>query len=243
MENDPEVNELLLSKDANEQLESQKIEDSIRSSFITKVYLILLFQLSITSIFIILSLFSPLYVQIVQNSKFLYYFFLIVSLTCVLIPCCYPNLYQKVPTNYILLIIFTMSFSYDVSYITSFYNANSVLFAVFLTFITVVTLTLYAKYTTKDFTIYGGVFYVLLNCLIFGSLLLIFVDVATFNFIIMVCSMLCFSGYVIYDTQLILGKRSREFSIDDYILAAMNLYLDIINLFLEILRLFGNSNN
>ncbi len=75
MENDPEVNELLLSKDANEQIESQKIEDSIRSSFITKVYLILLFQLSITSIFIFLSLFSPLYITIVQNSIFLYCFF------------------------------------------------------------------------------------------------------------------------------------------------------------------------
>ena len=243
MENDPEVNELLLSKDANEQLESQKIEDSIRSSFITKVYLILLFQLSITSIFIFLSLFSPLYITIVQNYIFLYCFFFIVAFTCVLIPICYPNLYQKVPTNYILLIIFTISFSYDVSYITSFYTANSVLFAVFLTFVMVVTLTLYAKYQTKDFTIYGGVFYVLLNCLIFGSLLLIFIDVSIFNFIVTVCSIICFSGYIIYDTQLILGKRSREFSIDDYILAAMNLYLDIINLFLEILRLFGNNNN
>ena len=243
MENDPEVNELLLSKDANEQIESQKIEDSLRSSFITKVYLILLFQLSITSIFIFLSLFSPLYITIVQNSIFLYYFFLIVAFTCVFIPICYPNLYQKVPTNYILLTIFTISFSYDVSYITSFYTANSVLFAVFLTFVMVVTLTLYAKYTTKDFTIYGGVFYVLLNCLIFGSLLLIFIDVTIFVFIITVCSMICFSGYIIYDTQLILGKRSREFSIDDYILAAMNLYLDIINLFLDILRLFGSRNN
>ena len=72
-------------------------------------------------------------------------------------------------------------FSYDVSYITSFYTANSVLFAVFLTFVMVVTLTLYAKYQTKDFTIYGGVFYVLLNCLIFGSLLLIFIDVSFFD--------------------------------------------------------------
>ena len=97
MENDEEVNELLLSKNLNDQNDLQKIEDSIRSSFITKVYLILLFQLSITSIFIFLSLFSPLYIEIVQNSIFLYYFFLIVSLTCVLIPICYPNLYQKVP--------------------------------------------------------------------------------------------------------------------------------------------------
>ena len=243
MENDEEVNELLLNKDLNDQNDLQKIEDSIRSSFITKVYLILLFQLSITSIFIFLSLFSPIYIEIVQNSIFLYYFFLIVSLTCVLIPICYPNLYQKVPLNYILLTIFTIGFSYDVSFITSFYSANSVFFAVILTFITVVTLTLYAKYTTKDFTIYGGSLLVFLSLLILGSLLRIFINVPFFNFVISICVLVCFSAYIIYDTQLILGNRAREFSIDDYILAAMNLYLDIINLFLEILRLFGSRNN
>ena len=243
MENDAEANELLLSKDVNEQNDSQEIENKIRSSFITKVYSILLIQLSITSIFIFFSKFSPFYIQIVQNSLFLYYFFLFVSLLCVLIPACYPNLYQKVPTNYILLILFTISFSYDVSVITSYYSPNLVFFAVILTFVAVVTLTLYAKYTTKDFTIYGGSLFVFLSCLIFGCLLSIFIDVTIFNFIISICSIVCFSAYIIYDTQLILGNRAREFSIDDYILAAMNLYLDIINLFLEILRLFGSRNN
>ena len=112
-----------------------------------------------------------------------------------------------------------------------------------LTFVAVVTLILYAKYTTKDFTIYGGSLFVFLSCLIFGCLLGIFIDVTIFNFIISICSLVCFGAYIIYDTQLILGKFGKEFGIDDYILAAMNLYLDIINLFLEILRLFGNNNN
>jgi len=79
--------------------------------------------------------------------------------------------------------------------------------------------------------------------LILGSLLRIFINVPFFNFVISICVLVCFSAYIIYDTQLILGNRAREFSIDDYILAAMNLYLDIINLFLEILRLFGSRNN
>ena len=242
MENNEDVHELLLSKDINEELENQRIEHSIRQAFITKVYLILLFQLTITSCFIILSLYSPLYIQIVQNSVFLYYLFSFIAITLVIIPICYPNLYRSVPINYILLIAFTICFSYDISYETSFYSPNSVLFAVCLTFVCVITLTLYAKYTTKDFTIYGGVLYVFLTCLIFGSFFLMFFDVKMFNFVITMCSLVCFSGYIIYDTQLILGNRSREFSIDDYILAAMNLYLDIINLFLDILRISSNRN-
>lgn len=50
---------------------------------------------------------------------------------------------------------------------------------------------------------------------------------------------LLFSIYIIYDTQLILGKGEYKFSMDDAYLAAINLYLDIINLFLFILQIIG----
>jgi FtsH-binding integral membrane protein len=38
------------------------------------------------------------------------------------------------------------------------------------------------------------------------------------------------------------GERGSQFSTDDYIMAAMILYIDIIRMFLEILRLFGSRN-
>ena len=53
-----------------------------------------------------------------------------------------------------------------------------------------------------------------------------------------------FSSYLIYDTQLILEgrhKRSIQISSEDYIMAAMSLYLDIIILFLYILELAGTE--
>ena len=45
------------------------------------------------------------------------------------------------------------------------------------------------------------------------------------------------SIYLIYDTQLIIGGKSRQISIDDYIFAAMSLYVDMIRLFMEILKI------
>jgi len=241
MEENEDVNELLLNK-APDNSDNEKIEESIRASFIAKVYSILLFQLIITSFFVILSLYSPLYREILQNSVFLYYFFLIIPFVCLIIMLCNPNLLRKVPLNYFILIVFTIGISYIVSYITSFYTPGSVLFSLILTFVMVITLILYAKYTKRDFTIYGGVLFVFLTCIIFGSFFLLFFNISVFEFIITICTIICFSGYIIYDTQLILGKRSKEFSIDDYILAALNLYLDIVNLFIEILSLFGERN-
>ena len=50
-----------------------------------------------------------------------------------------------------------------------------------------------------------------------------------------------FSFYIIYDVQLIAGGKhqAHRFGVDEYVFAALNLYMDIIQLFLHLLRLFG----
>ena len=49
--------------------------------------------------------------------------------------------------------------------------------------------------------------------------------------------------YLVFDTQLMMGgKHQYSLSPEEYIFAALNLYLDIINLFLFILSLIGNRN-
>ena len=46
--------------------------------------------------------------------------------------------------------------------------------------------------------------------------------------------------YLVFDTQMMLGgKHKYSLSPEEYIFAALNLYLDIINMFLFILALFG----
>jgi FtsH-binding integral membrane protein len=52
-----------------------------------------------------------------------------------------------------------------------------------------------------------------------------------------------YSVYLIIDTQLIIGGREKELTMDNYVLGAVILYIDIIRLFLEILRIFGKRNN
>ncbi len=54
-----------------------------------------------------------------------------------------------------------------------------------------------------------------------------------------------FSLFIVYDTQQIIGGKhhSHKFEIDEYVFAALTLYIDIIQLFLQLLKLFGNRNN
>jgi FtsH-binding integral membrane protein len=48
-----------------------------------------------------------------------------------------------------------------------------------------------------------------------------------------------FSGYILFDTYLIFNKYSPE----DYIIASISLYLDVINLFLRILEILELTSN
>ena len=53
---------------------------------------------------------------------------------------------------------------------------------------------------------------------------------------------LLFCGYILYDTSLIV----HHFGPDDYVVAAVTLYLDIVNLFLmllDMLRMLQGGNN
>ena len=53
-----------------------------------------------------------------------------------------------------------------------------------------------------------------------------------------------FSLYLVYDTQLMMGgKHKYSLSPEEYIFAALNIYLDVINLFMYILMIVGGSRS
>ena len=241
MEDD--VNEPFLHYKDNEAHEDDDIEiaHNIRKGFIVKVYGIIIFQLIITSIVVFLALKINSFKLFIINHFWLNYLSLFISLACVLCPICFQGIYKKVPTNYIILFVFTLSESWVVAYQTCLYTPRSVMIALIMTIITVLTLTIYAWTTKKDFTILGGTLFVSLVLLIFISFILLLFPVRIGYLIYLVISLILFSIYLIYDTQLVIGGRRYSFSEDDYILAAMNIYLDIIILFLKILALTGKK--
>lgn len=130
-----------------------------------------------------------------------------------------------------------------VSTISAFYDYQTVLMAGALTAAVVVSLTIYAIFTKTDFTMCGGLLFILLAVMFVGSILAIFIKNRVVNLVLSIFGVILFGIYLIYDTQLVIGKNSRKYSIDDYIIAALNLYIDIIQIFLYILSILGNSQN
>ena len=63
-----------------------------------------------------------------------------------------------------------------------------------------ISLTIYALYTDDDFTICGGLLFVLVIVLIIASIFLIFTDNNIVHIIFCVLAIILFSIYLIYDT-------------------------------------------
>mmetsp|Transcript_1293 Transcript_1293/g.114 ORF Transcript_1293/g.114 Transcript_1293/m.114 type:complete len:86 (-) Transcript_1293:5-262(-) len=83
----------------------------------------------------------------------------------------------------------------------------------------------------------GGLLWVLCFVGLFLFLMVIITGSREMYLIYLGFGVILYSLYLIYDTQLIVGKDEYHFkiSIDDYILGAMVLYIDIIMLFIKIL--------
>ena len=213
-----------------------------RIGFIRKVYGILCFQLLLTILLCLAAMYSPSYFEFMLSGAGLALMICAIVLTIVitiLLFCCFGYA-RKVPTNYILLTIFTICEGYLVSYSCAATDPKIVFMAAIMTLGITVSLTIYAMTTKSDFTYMGGCLFVfgMVFCLV-GIFMLFTAN--PYLHVIYAAIGVCFYGlYLIYDTQLIMGNKRHELSNDDYILGAIIIYLDIILIFLYLLELLDN---
>jgi hypothetical protein len=217
------------------------LQGEVRSGFIRKVYGILCAQLFLTAM--IAWPISTMPQQWVQQHGSLCQACMMISLMAVLgVSCCCVEAARKVPYNYIFLLIVTVCEAVMVGFICAMYTGESVLIAAGLTAGIFGCLTVYAFTTKSDFTGMGGYLTAGLCGLILTSFICMLFPSEMMRKVLGGAGAILFSFYIVYDTQLICGGKHKKhsFGVDDYVFAALNIYLDIINLFLYLLSLFGD---
>ena len=225
----------------DEDISEQQIQQSIRLGFIRKVYGIISFQLLITTIVVYFSIYNQFLNRfMISNPGFNYLCFFGVLFTEIPIFCC-PSVASKVPLNYVLLLIFTLCESYLVAYMTLIYEPLSVLMCAGITLALVLGLTLYAIFTKTDMTLWGGGLVCLSVIFFILSLIGIFYRSLFYQTLLNCCGLFLFSLYLMYDTQLVIGKNKILISTDQYIIGALMIYIDIISIFIKILLLLGKK--
>lgn len=107
--------------------------------------------------------------------------------------------------------------------------------AAILTLSTFGVLTAYAFISRRDFSAWGSFFVVGLWVLIGTSVLNMFFQNETASLWIAGGTVLVFSGMLVFDTW----RLRNQYGPEDYVIAAVQIYLDLLNLFTAILRLLG----
>ena len=217
-------------------------ESSIRNNFIAKVYSLLSCQLFLTFSTVCMCMFVPVISDFVMSSPELNICALVFQFTTLILLYCYQH---KHPQNILLLFLFTFCISYNIAYTCVLYKnvANSgivIATAVGITFVDFVSLSCYVLYSKRDCEfIRGGLCVGVSTIFIFCFLSLLFPEL--FSFSASICGVfgsLLFSGFVLYDTSQII----HHMDIDDYVIASVQLYLDIINLFLCVVQALNHNN-
>lgn len=219
-------------------LKVAELDQMWRKSFISKVYGIMCIQLLIT-VAVVFSMMQFGGAKLMQwaytdgswamSTSFLTVFVSLIALMC--------NR-QSFPCNFILLGVFTLSMSWMVGFTCTAYAAagysTMVVEAFAITSVIFIALTIFTIQSKIDFSFLGaGLSVALVGLLIWGFFAMYAFPSFVFSQVYALLGALIFSLYVVYDTWLI----TKTLSYDEYILGAINLYLDFINLFLFILRL------
>ena len=242
----PQANKEELSQNESQVLaEQERISNTIYKSFLVKVYGILSVQLLITLFFIFLFQKDSIKSYFLKRPIFTIFlillsaigFFGVLSLISA-----NENLGKKVPQNYLILLIITLCMSFMSGLFAINYSFPIVFFVVLLTIISSVVITMYAYSTDKDFSYIRALFAVLISQF-GGFILMVFVlNITTLEMVCCLMATLIFGIYLVYDTQVILKKYGEVYSIDDYIFASLQIYIDIVRLFLIILATVGKSS-
>jgi len=235
-------------------------DKAVRRGFIRKVYAILMCQLTLTGVIIATFMFvgncsDPAGLRCnkaigewsiksyVRENRWPYYTSMALMLVCLISMACCESVRRKTPTNFIFLTVFTACEGVMLGTVSTFYDVDAVLIAVGITAGVTFALTVFAFQTKIDFTACGGMLCALLVIFMIAGVVLMFLPKTKW---VMVgfgsAGALIFSLYIIYDTQLMMGgKHKYSLSPEEYIFAALNIYLDVINLFMYILMIVGFS--
>jgi FtsH-binding integral membrane protein len=216
-----------------------KTENMLRWGFIKKVYGIIACQVLLTSVVAsVIYLNQPIQNFVLNSPAF--------QLTFAILPLVglFPlYVYQtRHPYNLMLLAAWTACLSIGVGTACTAAAPSIVLEALVITAAIVIGLTVYAFRAARkgqDFTFMGPTLLASLFALVAWSFIQIFFPVGPVGeTIFSLFGAVIFSGCVVFDT----ANLIKNYDLDQYVWASVNLYLDILNLFLKILQMLNRNN-
>ena len=228
--------------DFNNYLKKDPKTKKIESKFIFKVYLHIFFELIICLIMITFSFKIESFHYFIISNKIVFYIMSIIAFITFINPFFFDNILKKWPYNYIYLFIFVISASYIICAIISSFNQNLIKISGILLIFELIGLLVYSYINkSEEIDIYYGSSYMLLCLLFLGSIVYFFDKINIYKLFLIILFIWFFGIFLIYDMNLIFEEKRRSFEENDYALATMFIYIDIIQTIFELIGKFYSS--
>jgi len=166
----------------------------------------------------------------------LYYSTSMVTLVMLFALFCFHGILRIAPLNYFYLIVFTISETYAIGTITCSHDPFCVLYGCIMAVVMSFSLTFYACITPSDligtlktflWSSIGVTLSAIIIILVIRTHFALIILYWTFGLLVLV--------YVIMNTEMIAEGKYKEISLDDYVIAAMMLFIDYISIFVYLL--------
>ena len=220
---------------------SKPLSGNARKGFVKKVYGILTTQIAFTAIWCLLTLRSSRLTNLVK-SQFLGILMAIITISCTLGLGLSKRIARKVPLNYFLLALLTFGTGWSVSHLLTQFPNRIIVEAFGVTGASVAGLTWYAMRTTRESVSYRALLYSALFSFLFELITIPFYRSSLINVGISLTLGISTAVTILYQTDAVLGKKNANYSTDDYIQAAMNIYIEIVDLFIKVLKILNEIN-
>ncbi|GFE55707.1 hypothetical protein BaOVIS_031110 [Babesia ovis] len=213
----------------------------IRHEFVKKVFSIVTLQLVATFGFMLLSYNVAPMNDFFRKNYYVGIIGIIVFVIISIVISCKRSLAHNRTVAMSLLTVMTLCMSVALCCISSQYAPFQLTVAAGITAGLTLAITLFAFQTKYDFT--GMIMY--LFCfgvsLMFAGIIIAFFPSRAAHIAYSALGAGLVSLYLVVDIQLAIGGKSYEWTVDDYVIAAVSIYSDIINLFIHILSIMGRS--
>ncbi|UKK00374.1 conserved transmembrane protein [Theileria orientalis] len=216
----------------------------VRHGFVRKVFFIVFLQLLFSFGFMLFSYFVTPVREFFIRVPYLGYAGAFVFFIASLVISCKPDLVRSKTSSTVALVLMTPCMALMLTTFCCHFQSIEIAIAAGVTTLVVGLLALLAFQTKYDFTswlsymiIVGVVFFVFVLISFFFMTKILYLVISAIGCVIV-------SFYILIDIQMIMGgKRKYQFTIDDYCLASIILYSDIISLFMDILRIVSASSS
>jgi FtsH-binding integral membrane protein len=207
-----------------------------RATLVRRTYLLVLGGVALTIVGVGFTMTQPALMALVAKHPFISFLFTLAPLFMA------QRAKDRYPANIGLTLLFTFTIGVWISPIMAYYATTQpgvIGQAGLLTFSAFSVLTAYAWMSKRDFSAWGSFFVVGLWVLIATSLLNMFFKNASASLWLSGMTVLIFSGLLIFDTW----RIRNVYGPDEYVDAAVSIYLDLLNMFMAILHLLGGRRN